>query len=157
MIAGGIASDRISRRAPIREWAVAISCSVGPLVLLMTAFRLPAGPVQLPMLGVGTLLCAGTAGPGGRHGGEPDPSAIAATAFATLTPAQSLRGLAPGPAVTGMLANRLGLLGAFQLVPLVAIGATAAFQIGRHSYDRDVRRPTGVAPVAEPQKTEVSS
>ncbi|MGW7327855.1 MFS transporter [Streptomyces sp. NPDC054840] len=157
MIAGGIASDRISRRAPIRKWAVAISCSVGSLVLLMTAFRLPAGPVQLLILGLGALLCAGTAGPGAAMVANLTPPAIAATAFATLTLAQSLLGLAPGPAVTGMLADRFGLLGAFQLVPLVAIGATAAFLIGRHSYDRDVHRLTGVAPVAEPQKTEVSS
>ncbi|MGW7434615.1 MFS transporter [Streptomyces sp. NPDC054849] len=157
MIAGGIASDRISRRAPVRKWAVAISCSVGSLLLLMTAFRLPAGPVQLLMLALGALLCAGTAGPGAAMVANLTPAAIAATAFATLTLAQSLLGLAPGPAVTGMLADRVGLLGAFQLVPLVAIGATAAFLIGRHFYDRDVRRLTGVAPVAEPQKTEVSS
>ncbi|WP_327418548.1 hypothetical protein [Streptomyces sp. NBC_01233] len=85
------------------------------------------------------------------------PAAIAATAFATLTLAQSLLGLAPGPAVTGMLADRLDLLGALRLVPLVAIAATAAFMIGRRSYDRDLRRLTGVVPGAEPQKTEVSS
>lgn len=157
MIAGGIASDRISRRAPIRKWAVAISCSVGSLVLLMTAFRLPTGPVQLLVLGLGTLMCAGTAGPGAAMVANLTPATIAATAFATLTLAQSMLGLAPGPAVTGMLADRLGLLGAFRLVPLVAIGATAAFLIGRHSYDRDVRRLTGLAPVAEPQKTEVPS
>ncbi|MFF4426288.1 MFS transporter [Streptomyces sp. NPDC001549] len=157
MIAGGIASDRISRRAPIRKWAVAISCSMGSLVLLMTAFRLPAGPVQLLVLATGSLLCAGTAGPGAAMVANLTPAAIAATAFATLTLAQSLLGLAPGPAVTGMLADRLGLLGALRLVPLVAIAATAAFLIGRHSYDRDVLRLTGVAPEAEPQKTEVSS
>lgn len=157
MIAGGIASDRISRRAPIRKWAVAISCSVGSLVLLMAAFRLPAGPVQLLILGLGTVLCAGTAGPGAAMVANLTPAAIAATAFATLTLAQSLLGLAPGPAVTGMLADRLGLLGALRLVPLVAIAATAAFLIGRHSYDRDVHRLTGVAPQAEPRKTGVSS
>ncbi|MFA7761586.1 MFS transporter [Streptomyces sp. NPDC048723] len=157
MIAGGIASDRISRRVPIRKWAVAISCSVGSLVLLMTAFRLPAGPAQLLVLALGALLCAGSAGPGAAMVANLTPAAIAATAFATLTLAQSLLGLAPGPAVTGMLADRLGLLGAFQLVPLVAIAATAAFLIGRHSYDRDVRRLTGSAPEAEPQKAEVSS
>ncbi|GAA2649039.1 MFS transporter [Streptomyces spororaveus] len=157
MIVGGIVSDRISRRAPVRKWAVAIGCSVGSLVLLMTAFRLPAGPVQLLVLGLGTVLCAGTAGPGAAMVANLTPAAIAATAFATLTLAQSLLGLAPGPAVTGMLADRLGLLGALRLVPLVAVAATAAFLIGRHSYDRDVRRLTGVAPRTEPQKAEVSS
>lgn len=94
---------------------------------------------------------------GCRHGGEPDPAAIAATAFATLTLAQSLLGLAPGPAVTGALADRLGLLGALQLVPLVAIAATGAFLVGRHHYERDLRRLTGLAPVAGPKESELPS
>ncbi|MGW2564367.1 MFS transporter [Streptomyces sp. NPDC001514] len=163
MIGGGIASDRISRRAPIRKWAVAIGCSVGSLVLLMTAFRLPAGPAQLLVLALGTLLCAGTAGPGAAMVANLTPAAIAATAFATLTLAQSLLGLAPGPAVTGMLADRFGLLGALQLVPLVAIAATAAFLIGRRRYDHDLRRltapaaPAAPAETAEPKEPEPSS
>jgi MFS family permease len=159
MVVGGIASDRISRGAPIRKWAVAISCSVGSLVLLMTAFRLPTGPVQLLVLALGALLCAGTAGPGAAMVANLTPAAIAATAFATLTLAQSLLGLAPGPAVTGLLADHLGLLGALRLVPLVAIAATGAFLIGRHFYDRDLRRLSGQSPAPEPETkdSEVSS
>lgn len=157
MIVGGIASDRISRRHPIRKWAVAMGCSMGSLVLLMTAFRLPTGPVQLLVLALGALLCAGTAGPGAAMVANLTPAAIAATAFATLTLAQSLLGLAPGAAVTGALADRLGLLGALRLVPLVAVAATGAFLIGRRFYDRDLRRLTGLAPLAEPRESEVSS
>ncbi|MEU7038380.1 MFS transporter [Streptomyces sp. NPDC046237] len=158
MILGGIASDRLSRRFPVRKWAVAISCSVGSLILLMITFRLPAGPVQLLVLALGTLLCAGTAGPGAAMVANLTPAAVAATAFATLTLAQSLLGLAPGPAVTGFLADRLGLLRALQFVPLVAIGATVAFLIGRRWYERDLRRLTGLAPAAEPKEpSEVSA
>lgn len=152
MILGGIASDRFSRRFPVRKWAVAISCSLGSLVLLVIAFRLPAGPVQLLALALGTLLCAGTAGPGAAMVANLTPAAVAATAFATLTLAQSLLGLAPGPAVTGLLADRIGLLHALRLVPLVAIGATAAFLIGRRWYERDLRRLTGLTPAAEPKQ-----
>ncbi|MFC7013702.1 MFS transporter [Streptomyces viridiviolaceus] len=157
MIAGGIASDRISRRAPIRKWAIAISCSVGSLVLLTTAFRLPAGPVQLSVLALGALLCAGTAGPGAAMVANLTPAAIAATAFATLTLAQSLLGLAPGPAVTGALADRLGLLGALQFVPLVAVAATGAFLIGRHRYESDLHRLAQPVATAEPEEPEASS
>ncbi|WP_426405213.1 MFS transporter [Streptomyces sp. R-07] len=157
MILGGIASDRLSRRFPVRKWAVAITCSLGSLVLLVITFRLPSGPVQLLVLALGTLLCAGTAGPGAAMVANLTPAAVAATAFATLTLAQSLLGLAPGPAVTGLLADRIGLLHALQLVPLVAIGATAAFLIGRHWYERDLRRLIGPTPAAEPeQPSEVS-
>lgn len=158
MILGGIASDRLSRRFPVRKWAVAISCSMGSLILLMITFRLPAGPVQLLLLALGALLCAGTAGPGAAMVANLTPAAVAATAFATLTLAQSLLGLAPGPAVTGFLADRLGLLRALQFVPLVAIGATVAFLIGRRWYERDLRRLTGLAPAAEPKEpSEVSA
>nr|WSW47941.1 MFS transporter [Streptomyces sp. NBC_01001] len=157
MITGGIASDRFSRRDPIRKWSVAICCSMGSLVLLMTAFRLTAGPVQLLVLALGALLCAGTAGPGAAMVANLTPAAIAATAFATLTLAQSLLGLAPGPAVTGMLADRLGLLGALRLVPLVAITATAAFLIGRRRYTRDLHRLTAPAATAEAEEPETSS
>jgi MFS family permease len=125
---------------------------LGSLVLLVVAFRLPAGPVQLLVLALGSLLCAGTAGPGAAMVANLTPAAVAATAFATLTLAQSLLGLAPGPAVTGLLADRLGLLHALRLVPLVAIGATVAFLIGRRWYERDLRRLTGLAPAAEPEQ-----
>jgi hypothetical protein len=85
------------------------------------------------------------------------PASISATAFATLTLANSLLGLAPGPAATGTLADSMGLLGALRIVPLTALAATVAFLIGRHYYDRDLRRLTDRAPVAEPKESEVSS
>ncbi|MEU9860593.1 MFS transporter [Streptomyces sp. NPDC047971] len=157
MIAGGFASDRFSRRDPILTWSVAICCSVGSLVLLTAAFRLPAGPAQLLVLALGALLCAGTAGPGAAMVANLTPAAIAATAFATLTLAQSLLGLAPGPAVTGMLADRFGLLGALRLVPLVALAATAAFLVGRRWYARDLRRLTAPVVPVEPRAAGVVS
>ncbi|MFK0025005.1 MFS transporter [Streptomyces sp. NPDC090798] len=157
MIVGGIASDRIAQAFPIRKWSVAIACSIGSLVLLMTAFRLPTGPPQLVMLAAGALLSAGTAGPAAAMVANLTPASISATAFATLTLANSLLGLAPGPAATGALADSMGLLGALRIVPLTALAATVAFLIGRHYYDRDLRRLTDRAPVAEPKESEVSS
>ncbi|MFJ5274717.1 MFS transporter [Streptomyces sp. NPDC088358] len=157
MIAGGIASDRIAQAFPIRKWAVAIACSIGSLVLLMAAFHLPAGPPQLLTLAAGALLSAGTAGPAAAMVANLTPASISATAFATLTLANSLLGLAPGPSVTGALADSMGLLGALRIVPLTALAATVAFLIGRHHYDRDLRRLTGLAPVTEPKEPELSS
>ncbi|MFJ7965246.1 MFS transporter [Streptomyces sp. NPDC096324] len=158
MIGGGIVSDRISRAFPIRKWAVAIGCSLGSLALLMTAFRLPTGPLQLVVLAAGALLSAGTAGPATAMVANLTPAAISATAFATLTFANSLLGLAPGPAVTGALADHMGLLGALRIVPLGALAATAAFLIGRHFYERDLRRLTsGPAPASEPEEAVVTA
>ncbi|MGW3666697.1 MFS transporter [Streptomyces sp. NPDC005141] len=157
MIAGGMAADRVSRAFPIRKWAVAIACSLGSLVLLLAAFQLPTGPLQLVTLAAGALLSAGTAGPATAMVANLTPVSISATAFATLTLANSLLGLAPGPAVTGALADGMGLLGALRIVPLTALAATVAFLIGRHFYERDLRRlTTGPVAAAEPKEAVVS-
>ncbi|WP_328326350.1 MULTISPECIES: MFS transporter [unclassified Streptomyces] len=139
-IAGGMLSDRLSRTAPIRKWTVAISCTSGTLVLLLCGFRLPPGPAQLALVAAGALLSNATAGPAAAMVANLTPGALAATAMATLTLANSLLGLAPGPTVTGMLADHVGLLGALRLIPLIAVAACAAFVIGRHHYPRDLRR-----------------
>ncbi|MFI5634939.1 MFS transporter [Streptomyces sp. NPDC051664] len=140
MILCGIVADRLSRKAAARKWTVAIACSLTSLVLLMIGFQLPAGLLQLVLIATGTLVAAGTAGPAAAMVANLTPAALAATAFATLTLANSLLGLAPGPAVTGMLADHLGLLGALQVVPLVALAGGTAFIIGKSFYEKDLRR-----------------
>jgi MFS family permease len=158
MILGGLVSDRFSVKASSRKWAVAVGCSLGSLLLLTIAFQLPTGAAQLLALGLGCLLSAGSAGPAAAMVANLTPAAVAATAFATLTLANSLLGLAPGPAVTGALADRIGLLGALRVVPLVALAATAAFLIGRRWYARDLLRLDATAEKAEPkQPSEISS
>ncbi|WP_354638379.1 MFS transporter [Kitasatospora camelliae] len=143
MIGGGMASDRISRSDAARKWLVAVACSLGSLVLLTAAFRLPTGAPQLVLLGAGALLSGATAGPAAAMVANLTPGAIPATAFGTLTLANSLLGLAPGAAVTGMIADRTGLLGALQSVPLVALLASACFLIGRSRYHADLSRLSG--------------
>ncbi|MEV0056201.1 MFS transporter [Saccharopolyspora shandongensis] len=140
MILCGIVADRLSRKVVSRKWTVAIACSLASLVLLMFGFQLPPGPLQLVLIGAGTLLAAGTAGPAAAIVANLTPPAIAATAFATLTLANNLLGVAPGPSVTGMLSDRIGLLGALQMIPLVAIAGSAAFAIGKFYYAKDLRR-----------------
>lgn len=146
MIACGAVADRLSRAAPIRNWSVAIVCSLGSLTLLTTGFLLPTGPAQLALVGLGTLLAGGTSGPAAAMVASLTPAAIAATALATLTLANSLIGLAPGPALTGMLADQLGLAGALRVIPLVALLGATAFAIGRSTYEKDLRRPTPLEP-----------
>ena len=51
------------------------------------------------------------------------PAAIHGTAFATLTLANNFLGLAPGPIVTGWLADRIGLLDALRWLPLASVAA----------------------------------
>ena len=69
------------------------------------------------------------------------PESIRATAFGTLALANNLLGLAAGPLVTGILADRFGLEGAMKIVPIVAVGALVALYLGRRAY------PTSLAKV----------
>ncbi|MGY3060241.1 MFS family permease [Streptomyces sp. TE3672] len=156
MILSGYVTDRLSRKAGARKWTVAISCSLGSLVLLTAGFHLPAGAPQLLLIGAGTLLSNATAGPAAAMVANLTPAAVAATAMATLTLANSLLGLAPGPAVTGMLADRMGLIGALRLVPFVAVLSGAAFVIGKLRYEGDLRR-LALLPAATLMKPELST
>jgi MFS family permease len=139
MIVCGIVTDRVSRAHPVRKWVSALTYSMSSFVLLAVGFHLHAGPLQLGMIGAGIFLVAGTSGPAGAMVARLTPEAIHASAFGTLTLVNNLLGLAPGPIVTGMIADRIGLLGALQVVPFAALGATLAFVIGKQRYAQDLR------------------
>ena len=66
------------------------------------------------------------------------PAAIHGTAFATLTLANNFLGLAPGPIVTGWLADQVGLLEALRWLPLASIAAALVFLSARRSSRAEV-------------------
>jgi MFS family permease len=144
MVVCGALTDRLSRAAPQRKWTVAICYSAISALLLLVAFQLPPGAAQLALIGAGMLLVAGTTGPAGAMVANLTHPSIHATAFATLTLVNNLLGLAPGPFLTGVLADRIDLVGALQLVPLAAGLAVLAFAIGRRHYAEDLRRVRAV-------------
>jgi hypothetical protein len=86
------------------------------------------------------FVSAGACGPAGAMVANLTPPSIHASAFATLTLANNLLGLAPAAVLAGIIADRIGLLGALQLVPLAPLAATVAFAIGRRNYARDLDR-----------------
>ena len=112
--------------------------SATSLVLLGIGFSLRPGGAQLLLLAVGVFFAAGTAGPAGAIVATLTHSSIRATAFGTLTLANNLLGLAAGPLVTGIVADRIGLAGAMKIVPVVAVGALIALLIGRRFYVRSL-------------------
>jgi len=75
------------------------------------------------------FLAASSAGPAGSIVAGLTPAALHGTAFAVLTLANNAFGLAPGPIVTGWLADRIGLLGALQWLPFASMAAAAVFVI----------------------------
>ncbi|CAB3802755.1 putative L-galactonate transporter [Paraburkholderia caffeinitolerans] len=140
MVVCGNLADRFSKHAVERKWSIAVAYCLICFVLLGIGLRMPAGPAQLVMIGAGMFFCAGAAGPSGAMVANLTPSSIHASAFATLTLANNLLGLAPAAVLTGIVADRIGLLGALQLVPFAPLVAAVVFLIGRRHYAVDLDR-----------------
>ncbi|MFM5955539.1 MAG: MFS transporter [Novosphingobium sp.] len=138
MILCGIASDRIARDRPERKIALAMTYCLVTAALLTLAMMLPPGLMQLVVLGTAMFFVAGTAGPSGAMVANLTPLAIHGSAFATLTLANNLLGLAPGPILTGRFADVLGLAGAFRLLPIPCVLAAVAFAAMRRTYLADL-------------------
>jgi MFS family permease len=140
MILCGMLSDRLSRDRPEQKINLAIAYSLGTAVCLTIAFSLPAGTPQLVLVACAMFLVAGTVGPTGAMVANLTPLAIHGSAFATLTLANNLIGLAPGPILTGRLADAIGLASAFRFLPLPCIAAAIVFALMRRSYLADLER-----------------
>jgi MFS family permease len=138
MILCGMLSDRLARDRPERKILLVICYCIGTATCLALALQLPPGASQLLLLGGAMFLVAGSTGPAGAMVANLTPMAIHGSAFATLTLANNLLGLAPGPILTGRLADSLGLLGAFQLLPFACLGAALIFALMRRSYLSDL-------------------
>ncbi|MDN0075687.1 MFS transporter [Crenobacter sp. SG2303] len=138
MVLCGIITDRFSQKDPARKWSFAISYSLISFTCMSLALQLPAGPLQLALLATGVFLVAGTSGPAGAMVARLTPTSIHATAFATLTLANNLLGLAPGPFITGMLADHFNLLMALRIITLMGLLACIMFMFGKRTYRKDL-------------------
>ena len=157
MIFCGMLSDRMSRSDPRRKISLAVAYCLSSCLLLLLAFALPVGIPQLVLICLGMVIAAGTSGPAGAMVANLTHYKVHGTAFATLTLANNLLGLAPGPFITGRVSDIIGLDKAFQLVPLISIAAAAVFFYAKRYYIQDMARlngktdegkPVGAAPEA---------
>lgn len=138
MVLCGIASDRAAQDRPDRKILLAAGYGFGSAIALALALMLPPGMPQLVLLGVAMFLVAGTTGPAGAMVANLTPAALHGSAFATLTLAHNLLGLAPGPIATGRIADAIGLLDALRILPAAAIAAALLFLAARRSYLADL-------------------
>jgi predicted MFS family arabinose efflux permease len=145
MIGCGAITDRLSHARPLRSWSNAVVFAALSLVLIGGGFALAPGRVQLILLAIGCFFTAGTAGPTGALVARLTPESIRSTAFGTLTFFNNVLGLAAGPLVTGILADRLGLTGALTFVPLISVAAIIALLAGRAADPASLRRPSADA------------
>ncbi|WP_162383892.1 MFS transporter, partial [Citrobacter sp. NCU1] len=140
MILCGILSDKLCRDRPDRKISLAIFYSLSSCALLSLAFALPIGMLQLVFICLGMFIATGTSGPAGAMVANLTSASVHGTAFATLTLANNLLGLAPGPFVTGRVSDLIGLDNAFQLVPLISIVVAAVFFYAKRHYLKDMAR-----------------
>ncbi|MGW0026521.1 MFS transporter [Rhodococcus sp. NPDC003383] len=140
MVVCGVITDRVGRLDIARKWTTAIVYCAISLVTLVAAFRLEAGTAQLVLLGIGAFFSAGSSGPTAAMVANLTHSSVRASAMGTLTVANNLLGLALGPFVIGILADRLGLVGALQLAPLIYVVAIVALIAGKRLYPAGLRR-----------------
>ncbi len=146
MAQGGIITAHLGWR-----WAFGVMAAFGLVLVVLyraivteaqlaVAFRVPVGTLQLVLIAAGMFVVSGTNGPSGAMVANVTPAAIHASVFATLTLANSLLGMAPGPFVTGLVAGRIGLHGALEVLPCVTLVSILAFAPGRRHYAGDFER-----------------
>jgi len=140
MVVCGNLADRLGKHGRDRKWGAAIAICLTCFTLLTIGIRMPAGPLQLVLIGAGMFFSAGASGASGAMVANLTPPSIHSSAFATLTLANNLLGLAPAAILTGIVADRIGLLGALQLVPFASLVAALAFFIGKRNYSGDLAR-----------------
>ena len=136
MVCGAIA-DRASVRTPRNRLRLPALYALLACPLLITAFAMPPGPLQITVIAVGAFFTGGHAGPCGAVATDVTNPAIHATVIATVALANNILGLAPGPVLTGVAADSIGLDHALQLMPLVGLVAAVAFLQAARYYDND--------------------
>jgi len=142
MVACGMASDRLARRRPEIKPVLAMAFALASATLFAITFLTPPGTLQMLALGGALFVMTGVAGVAGAMVANLTPQPIHGTAMATLALANNLIGLAPGPLVTGWLADRIGLIDALMVLPVPCALCAIAMALARPGYTRELARQT---------------
>lgn len=143
MIGCGMLVDRLARANGAITPKLSIIFSLVSATLFGGAFFMPPGPLQLGLIGGGLLLVGGITGVTGAMIANSTPRAVHSTAMAVLALAYNLIGLAPGPFVTGLLADHFGLLEALKVMPLPCLLAALAMAFAQPLYRAEIRQKPG--------------
>lgn len=134
MVGCGVLTDRLSRARPDSTPQLSICFSLLAAGLFAGAFLSAPGTAQLLLIGGALLVVAGITGVTGAMVANSTPQAIHSTAMAVLALAYNLLGLAPGPYVTGLLADRFDLLEALKILPVPCLLSALAMALARGPY-----------------------
>jgi predicted MFS family arabinose efflux permease len=140
-VTGGHLADRLARRDVRWRMFVPAVAAVATTATLGIAFgALPPGATQMALVLLGGATATSAIGPAVAVVLDVVPPSVSATAVAIYAVVQNLMGLAVGPVVTGVLADRWGLTAALATVAGAGLAAGCAFWWGSRSYDRDRTR-----------------
>ncbi|MFO1313601.1 MAG: MFS transporter [Burkholderiales bacterium] len=142
MALGGAVVDRASAHSIVNRLRVPGIYALASSACLFGGFFMSPGPAQFALVALGLLLGAGFAGPSGAVCADMTNPAIRATVFAALALANNLIGLAPGPFLTGALADAFGLDAAMRIVPNAGVLAAIFYFGASRSYEADRERYT---------------
>ena len=134
MVLCGIAADRAARRNPALKPRLALGYSLASTALLALAFLLPPGQPQLVVLAGAAFVVPGVVGIAGAMVANLTPRKVHGTAMALLALSNNLVGLAPGPFLTGWLADRVGLLDAMKILPIPCLLCALSLYLARKPY-----------------------
>jgi MFS family permease len=140
MVLCGAIADAASRSRPSRRLSIAALYCLLTTILLLVGFALPPGGQQLTLIGIALFFSGGATGPSAAVGADVSRASAHATVMALAAMANNLLGLAPGPLLTGMIADHSNLVTALRIVPLVGVIASFCLWAGRRYYDRDLSR-----------------
>ncbi len=127
MVLFGQLSDRLALRDGRHRFQLAIMIGLASAALLVSGFLMTAGLLQIVLIAMGAFVAAGTTGPVGSIVAQLTHPAMLATAFAVVTLANNIFGLAPGPWLAGQLADGIGIGPALALCSLAPVLAAACF------------------------------
>lgn len=134
MVACGVVGDRLARRDPAIKPRIALVYALMAAAFFAGAFLSPPGTVQLMLIGCALLVVAGVAGIAGAMAANLTPRAIHGTVMAVLALSNNLLGLAPGPFVTGLIADRIGLDKALLILPVPCLLCALSLVLARGDY-----------------------
>jgi MFS family permease len=131
-------ADGVASRDPRGRLRVPAVLAVATLVLLSCGFGLIGpGPWQFALVVAGGLTATAAVGPVAAVVADVVHLGLRATAIATVSVAQNLLGLAVGPLVTGLIADRYGLPTALAAMPIACGAAAVVFWYGSGYYVSD--------------------
>lgn len=137
MTLGGAVVDRFSRTAQARKLGITALYAGITMVLFFIAFSLPPGTAQLVLVGLGIFVSGAHTGSSSAVVTQVSDPRIHATVLAVLALAISLLGMAPGPFITGLLADISDLKSALRVMPVASLLAGLCFLAANRHFTRD--------------------